>query len=224
MNAKKTAAERAVEQIGDDMIIGLGTGSTATYAIHSIGERIKQGLKIKAVATSMASENLAREFNIPLIPLSEAESVDLAIDGADEVDAKGNLIKGGGGALLREKIVAYASRRFIVIVDSSKLTDTLGKFPLPVEVVPFAARLTMKHLRALGCEPSIRKKNATNFITENGNLVIDCGFELIADPAKLEAAIKTIPGVVETGLFLSRMVSTVMAGYENGEVRVRQVP
>lgn len=223
MNAKRTAAEKAVEQIEDDMIVGLGTGSTATYAIRRISERMQQGLKIKAVATSVASENLARELNIPLIPLSETESVDIAIDGADEVDAKGNLIKGGGGALLREKIVAHAAARFIVVVDQSKLTEVLGKFPLPVEVVSFASRLALKHLRALGCEPSIRKANIGNFMTDNGNLIIDCRFHTITEPAALDAAIKTIPGVVETGLFLNRMVSEIVVGYEKGEVSIRKL-
>lgn len=223
MNAKKLAAEKAVELIKDHMVVGLGTGSTASHAISKIGERIKQGLSIKAVATSVASEKLALEVNIPLLPLATIESVDIAIDGADEVDARGNLIKGGGGALLREKIVAFASRRFIVVVDQSKLADTLGNFPLPVEIVPFAPALALKQLRALGCEPSIRKKEGKEFVTDNGNLIIDCRFARIEDPASLDTAIKKIPGVVETGLFLNTMVSEVIVGYENGEVVTRAV-
>ena len=223
MNAKELAAEKAVEKIENHMVVGLGTGSTASHAIHKIGERIKQGLSIKAVATSLASERLAMELNIPLLPLAAIESVDIAIDGADEVDARRNLIKGGGGALLREKIVAFASRRFIVVVDQSKLTETLGNFPLPVEIVPFAPALALKHLRALGCEPSIRKKEGKEFVTDNGNLIIDCKFARIEDPASLDVAIKKIPGVVETGLFLNTMVSEVIVGYENGETVTRTV-
>lgn len=223
MNAKKLAAEKAVEKIENHMVVGLGTGSTASYAIHKIGERIKQGLSIKAVATSVASERLALELNIPLLPLAAIDSVDIAIDGADEVDARGNLIKGGGGALLREKIVAFASRRFIVMVDQSKLTETLGSFPLPVEIVPFAPALALKQLRILGCEPSIRKKEEKELVTDNGNLIIDCKFAGIEDPASLDTAIKKIPGVVETGLFLNTMVSEVIIGYENGETMTRTV-
>lgn len=223
MNSKKLAAEKAVEKIENHMVVGLGTGSTASHAIHKIGERIKQGLRIKAVATSLASEKLAIELNIPLLPLAATDSVDIAIDGADEVDARGNLVKGGGGALLREKIVAFASRRFIVVVDQSKLTQTLGSFPLPVEIVPFAPALALKHLRALGCEPSIRKKEGEEFVTDNGNLIIDCRFASIEEPASLDVAIKKIPGVVETGLFLNTMVSEVIVGYENGETVTRMV-
>lgn len=223
MNAKKSAAEKAVEKIESHMVVGLGTGSTASHAIRKIGERIKQGLSIKAVATSLASESLAMELNIPLLPLAAIDSVDIAIDGADEVDARGNLIKGGGGALLREKIVAFASRRFIVVVDQSKLTETLGSFPLPVEIVSFAPALALKQLRTLGCEPSIRKKEGKEFVTDNGNLIIDCKFARIEDAASLDAAIKKIPGVVETGLFLNTIVSEVIVGYENGETVTRMV-
>jgi ribose 5-phosphate isomerase A len=218
MNAKKIAAEKAVEQIENNMIVGLGTGSTASYAIRKIGERVGQGLDIKAVATSIASEKLAMDLNIPIIPIRDVAFIDIAIDGADEVDAKGNLIKGGGGALLREKIVAFASKQFHVIVDQSKLTELLGKFPLPVEIVPFATRLTIKHLEALGCEPSIRKVKTEDFITDNGNLVVDCRFEKMGDPEALDAAIKKIPGVVETGLFPHTMVTSVIVGHENGLV------
>lgn len=223
MNTRKLAAEKAVENIKNNMIVGLGTGSTASHAIHKIGERVKQGLSIKAVATSLASEKLALEVDIPLLSLAAIDSVDIAIDGADEVDARGNLIKGGGGALLREKIVAFASKRFIVVVDQFKLTETLGNFPLPVEIVPFAPALALKHLRALGCEPSIRKKEGKQYVTDNGNLIIDCKFTRIEDPASLDTAIKKIPGVVETGLFLNTMVNEVIVGYENGETVTRTV-
>ena len=142
MEAKRLAGEKAAEYVKDGMIVGLGTGSTAYYAIQKIGELVKQGLKIKAVATSTSSEQLARELGINLVTFAEVDSIDLTIDGADEVDPHWNLIKGGGGALLREKIVAAASKQLIVIVDESKVVAQLGKFPLPVEVVPFGFEQT----------------------------------------------------------------------------------
>lgn len=221
MIAKKIAAEKAVEYIRDGMTVGLGSGSTAFYAIQKIGERVKEGLKIKAVATSVKSENIARGLNIPVYQASEVESIDIAIDGADEVDQYNNLIKGGGGSLLREKIIAFASKKFHVMVDESKLSEKLGTFPLPVEIVPFAAELTLKHLKALGGDVSLRKVKEEIFVTDNGNLIADCRFGTITDPAKLDAQIKTIPGIVETGLFINRMVSSVIVGHKNGEVTER---
>ncbi|MEX1241757.1 MAG: ribose 5-phosphate isomerase A, partial [Cyclobacteriaceae bacterium] len=153
MVAKKNAAERAVELIKDGMTVGLGSGSTASYAIANIGERVKRGLKIKAVASSLKSETLAKSLMIPVFDPSQIDSIDIAIDGADEVDTTGNLIKGGGGSLLREKIIAFGSKAFHVIVDDSKLVERLGnRAPVPVEITPFAAGLTMRHLQQLGCD------------------------------------------------------------------------
>ena len=146
MESKRMAAEKAVEYVRDGMTVGLGTGSTAYWAIRKIGERVKEGLTIKAAATSVSSEKLARELGIPLIPFAEIEAIDLTIDGADEVDGDWNLIKGGGGALLREKIVAAASKTFIVVVDESKPVSRLGAFPLPVELVPFGHEMTLRKL------------------------------------------------------------------------------
>lgn len=216
MNAKKLAAEKAVEFIEDGMIVGLGTGSTAYYAIQKIAERINTGLRIQAVATSRQSEEMARQTGIPIIPFSDVNLIDIDIDGADEVDKNFNLIKGGGGALLREKIIACNSKRFIVVVDQSKLVDTLGKFPLPVEIVPFAFELTMKKLQNLDCDIQIRQKEGKIFITDNGNYIVDCSFGEIADPAKLNSLIHLIPGVVETGLFVHGMVSSVIVGSDSG--------
>src|SRR5690242_8882833 len=136
MDTKRLAAEKAVEEVKDNTVVGLGTGSTAYWAIQKLGERVKEGLHIRAVATSQQSEDLAKELGIPIVPFSDIESIDLTIDGADEVDKHKNLIKGGGGALLREKIVAYHTKKYIVIVDENKLVTHLGKFPLPVEVLP----------------------------------------------------------------------------------------
>ncbi len=220
MNSKKMVAKKAVELIKEGMTIGLGTGSTALLAIEKIGLRVKEGLQIKAVATSKNSENLAMQSGIPLIPFSEIAEIDIAIDGADEVDQQHNLIKGGGGALLREKIIAANSKRFIVIVDESKLVNELGRFPLPVEIVPFASNLTLKKLRELKCGARIRMANGENFITDNGNLIVDCDFEKIADPENLNIQIHLIPGVVETGLFMHTMVSLIIVGYEDGSIRL----
>jgi ribose 5-phosphate isomerase A len=220
MNTKKIAAEKAVESIKDGMIVGLGTGSTSYWAIQRIGERVKEGLKVKAVASSKASEDLAQQAGILLVPFAEVTVIDIYIDGADEVDAEHNLIKGGGGALLREKILASNSRQFIVIVDESKLVQRLGKFPLPVEIVPFASSFTLNKIRQLNEDISIRQKDGRDFISDNGNLIVDCRFEEIADPEKLNLQLHNIPGVVETGLFLKAMVSAVIAGYEDGMVKV----
>ena len=222
MNPKRIAAQTAVGEITSGMIVGLGTGSTASFAIEEIGERVRQGLFIQAVPTSLRSEQLARELSIPIHPVNESVAIDITLDGADQVDAQNNLIKGGGGSLLREKIVAFNSRRFCVIVDGSKLVNSLT-FPLPIEIIPFGSAMTLGHVRSLGCSPAIRQYDGQDFITDNGNLVADCHFsEPIADPERLSAMLKKIPGVVETGLFPSKMVSTVFVGYANGDVNVFQ--
>ena len=220
MNAKKIAAERAVEFIDNGMTVGLGTGSTAYYAIQRIGERIKEGLKIKAVCSSTATEALATQFDIPLSSFSEIKTIDITIDGADEMDRNHNLIKGGGGALLREKILASNSTKFIVIIDESKRVSVLGKFPLPVEIVPFAASLTVSRLQNLGCLAQIRQDNDKDYRTDNGNLIADCRFNEISDPAQLNMQLHLIPGVVETGLFLHTIVSSVIVGREDGTVEM----
>ena len=220
MDAKKIAAEKAVQEVKSGMTVGLGTGSTAFWAIQKIGELIKEGLEIKAVATSKRSEDLAKQLTIPIVSFSQITQIDIAIDGADEVDNHRNLIKGGGGALLREKIIAYNSLRFLVVVDASKRVPSLGTFLLPVEVVPFAVELTLKRLAALGGSPKLRSKEGTLFITDNGNLIADCAFFPINDPAALNTKLHLIPGVVETGLFLSEQVSTIYVGSENGNVQI----
>jgi len=220
MNAKKLAAEKAVRFVIDGMTVGLGTGTTASYAIEAIGMLVSQGMSIKAVASSHRSEDLAKKHGINLVPFSQIQSIDIYIDGADEVDHHLNLLKGGGGALLREKIIAFNSKEFIVIADSSKLVDHLGRFPLPVEVTSFAYELTRKHLENLNCSTNIRIENNQPFKTDNGNIIIDCLFNKITEVDKLDQQIKSIPGVVENGLFSNNMVSKVIVGYEKGEVRV----
>jgi ribose 5-phosphate isomerase A len=219
IDPKKIAAERAVEKIRDGMTVGLGSGSTAFFAIQKIGEKVKAGLNIKAIASSLKSENLARELEIPLVAEEKIDSIDLAIDGADEVDQKANLIKGGGGSLWREKIIDFASKSFYVIIDESKLVTQLGKTPIPVEILPFGVELTLKHLQALGCEPVIRKINNKRFISDNGNMIVDCKFAPVDDPAWLDVKIKMIPGVMETGLFSSKIVTSVFVGFNTGEVK-----
>ncbi|NMM51048.1 ribose-5-phosphate isomerase RpiA [Paenibacillus aquistagni] len=222
MNGKQLAAEKAVEWIEDGMVVGLGTGSTAYWAIQAIGRKVAEGLSIRAVATSIPSEELARELNIPLIPWSEITSIDVTIDGADEVDGDYHLVKGGGGALLREKITAYASKCMIVIVDENKLVKQLGAFGLPVEVVPFAWEMTAKHLEKLGCK-AIRRSHSDGgvFITDNGNYIMDCHFGSIQDAPELEQKLQHIPGIVEHGLFIG-LADRVIIGYEHGTVKVRE--
>jgi ribose 5-phosphate isomerase A len=218
MDAKKQAAEKAVSFIQEGMLIGLGTGSTAYWAIQALGEKVKGGMHITAVASSVATEELAKQCGITLVDFTQHTQIDLSIDGADEVDAQHNLIKGGGGALLREKIIAYNSKSFLVIVSETKLVHYLGKFPLPVEIVPFGAALTIKNLQALGCTTQLRQKEGKDFITDNGNLVVDCAFETIKEPEILDAKIRSIPGVVVSGLFDHNKVSQVIVGRENGSV------
>ena len=220
MNAKQLAAEHAVKLIQDGMTVGIGTGSTSAFAIEAISNRIKEGLSIKAVASSPRSEELAKSAGITLIPFSEVKQIDVYIDGADEVDGEMNLIKGGGGALLREKILAFHSKEFIVIVDGSKLVPHLGKFLLPVEVVPFAMELTVRQLQKLAYTTTIRQGNGKTYTTDNGNIIVDCDFKKIEQVEQLHHSINAIPGVVENGLFPKAMVSKIFVGNENGEVQI----
>lgn len=218
MNAKQAAAEKAAEHIESGMTVGLGTGTTAYYAIHRIAARVQEGLDIRAVASSKQSEELAKQLGIPIVPFAAIDGIDVTIDGADEVDQARNLIKGGGGALLREKILAANSTAFIVIVDESKLVRKLGAFALPVEIVPFACELTTKQVRALGCEPALRAVDGRPFVTDNGNFIVDCDFGVIDDAAELGCKLHRIPGVAEHGLFVG-MTKTVIVGSADGSVR-----
>ncbi len=214
---KRTAGEAAVEFIEAGMVIGLGTGSTASYMIQALARRLQAGLKIVgAVPTSEATEQLARSLGIPLTDLDTYPELDLAIDGADEVDNHLNLIKGGGGALLREKIVASASRRFIVIADVTKLVTQLGSSAvLPVETIPFAVTPVSRRLHALGASVQLRTRSNQVFLTDNGNVILDCSFAGgITDPTDLESRIRRIVGVVETGLFLNMAECAIIGGPE----------
>lgn len=217
MESKKLAAERAVEYVKSGMVVGLGTGSTVYYAIKRLGEKVKQGLDIRAIATSIESERMAKELGIELITFSNIDAIDITIDGADEVDPNWNLIKGGGGALLREKITAAASRQLIVIVDESKVVKQLGRFPLPIEVVKFGYEMTMKKFEELGFNPKLRTVHGRPYITDNGNYIIDCHIGLIDNPPQLHDLINQLVGVVDNGLFIN-YASKVIVGYENQSV------
>ena len=186
------------------MIVGLGSGSTSTHFIKLLGERVQKGLKIRGIPSSKSGEDLAKSLSIPIIDFHQTSEIDVTVDGADEIAPGLALIKGGGGALLREKIIASASKKFIVVADSSKIVEHLGKFLLPIEVIPMASPLVAAKLRALGIHPQVRHApTGADYITDEGNLILDCDCGVIQDPATLAAAIRAIVGVVEHGLFLN---------------------
>jgi len=218
---KRIAAEAAVAHVRDGMVVGLGTGSTARYVVLALGERVKAGLKIKGVPTSRGTAELARKSGIPLVETEDSWAIDVDIDGADQVDPQLNLIKGGGGALLKEKIVATAARQVIIVVDHTKLVPALGNsFPLPVEVVPFGWGSTARQIDELGMKPVLRERNGEIFRTEAGHYILDLHIGRIENPAELETRLNLIPGVVETGLFVGR-TDILMVGTPQG-VEVRQ--
>ena len=216
---KQAVAKRAAEFVTDGMTLGIGTGSTAKHLLYALAARMKDGLRFTGVPTSAQTEQLALELKVPIIDLDDADEIQLAIDGADEVSEQLDLIKGGGGAFLQEKMVAFAATKFIVIGDESKLVSTLGKFPLPVEVVPYGIERIKKHIANLGCKQiALRYRNDKVYITDHGHHVLDCRFGEINNPVELNSALKEIPGVVETGLFL-QMADVALIGYANGMIR-----
>jgi len=201
---KQLAARKSLDFLTDGQVVGLGTGTTATYMIRFLGERVRAGLRIRGIASSVHSQELAASLGIPLTTLAESPEIDVCIDGADEIDPALQLIKGGGGALLREKIVASASRKFVVIADSSKQVPVLGKCPLPVEVVPFAEALLARRIAALGASVVLRRdKTGQPFVTDGGHHLLDCSFGAIAEPFALSQKLHDMPGVVDHGLFLN---------------------
>ena len=212
--SKLLAAKRAVEFVSDGMNVGLGTGTTATLFIRELGKAVASGLHIRAIATSDASRTLAMELGIPMTNFNETPVLDLNVDGADEVAPGLALIKGGGGAHLREKIVASAAREFIVVADESKVVEKLGKFPLPVEVIQLALPLVTRRLENLGLNPGLRKaRNGEGpWITDEGNVLLDCHCGPIDQPEELAAEIRKIVGVVEHGLFLGMATLALVAG------------
>jgi ribose 5-phosphate isomerase A len=211
MNEKQIAAEYAVDYVEDGMIVGLGTGSTVAFMLNKLSQRVKTGLTIKAVSTSAATTKLATTLGIKISKLNEIDEIDLTIDGADEVDENLNGIKGGGGALLYEKIVASISKKNIWIVDSKKLVKTLGKFPLPVEVVQYGSSHLFKEFEKKGYKPGFRNVGKNRFITDSNNYIIDLRMDRIEDPSVLDIKLESYPGVVETGLFYN-VADLVLAG------------
>jgi ribose 5-phosphate isomerase A len=200
---KEAAGRAAAKLVRDGEIVGLGTGSTAYFAVVALGERVKAGLKITGIPTSVHTADLARALGIPLTTLDEHPEIDITIDGADEVDPKLNLIKGGGGALTREKVIATASKKMVVVADSGKVVPALGKFPLPLEIIAFARTVIEKKIISLGATPKLRiKPDGSTFITDNGNQILDCSFGQIKDPAALARVLSDTPGIVEHGLFI----------------------
>jgi ribose 5-phosphate isomerase A len=222
---KRQAAEHALSYVQDGMRLGLGTGSTAAKFVELLGAKVKAGLKVICVPTSEATRVQAAALNIPLATLDQYPVLDLTIDGADELDEELRLIKGGGGALLREKIVAVASERLVIIADNSKLVEVLGRYPLPLEVVVFGLEATRRLVIDLagdcGCDGEVKLRtgaNGTPFLTDSGNHILDCAFGAIDDPEALDDALKLIPGVVESGLFLGIADVGIIAGPKGVEV------
>ena len=225
MNPKQRAAEAAISYVRDGMIVGLGTGSTADHFLQALAAAMTSGQLhgLRGVPTSRQSERRAEQLGIPLVTLAECPSPDITIDGADEVDPNLNLIKGLGGALLREKVVAQNSKMLLIIADESKTVSHLGeRSPLPVEVTIFGHEVQAPFLRDLGCEPTLRRNAAGQaFTTDNGNYIYDCRFPNIADPVHIELKLKSRAGIVETGLFLN-LAKVVLIGTESGvEMRKR---
>lgn len=211
-NAKKLAGEASLRHIENGMTIGLGSGSTVYWMMRKLGQYVQEGLDVKGIASSRQTENWAKEFGVPLTNFHETQHIDTTIDGADEVDEAWNLIKGGGGALVREKVIADAADKFVVIIDESKLVSHLGDFRLPVEILPFGWEVTAERIAGLGGVSALRQGADGAFVSDNGNYIVDCDFGAINDPKLLHQHLKQLTGVVETGLFVS-MADDVIAGY-----------
>ena len=216
---KRKVGEYAALLVQSNTIIGIGSGSTVHYFIHALATRIREGLVIKGVSTSQQTTLLAKKLGIELIDINDTDTIQLTIDGADEIDKQLQLIKGGGGALLQEKIVAAASQQLIIIADSNKLVKRLGRFPLPVEVISYGWRKTQKHISQLHCRNIIlRMKDGKPFITDHGHYILDCDFNQIEDAGTLHTQLNNIPGVVENGLFI-HMASAALIGYADGTLK-----
>jgi ribose 5-phosphate isomerase A len=215
MEEKKIAGVKAAEYIEDNMVLGLGTGSTAYYMIEKVAELVNRGFNIKAVATSQNTKNLADKFKIPLVSIDEVERIDLAIDGVDEIDGQFNAIKGGGGALFREKMVANIADKVIWIMDSSKMVDSIGTFPLPIEILPYGYSHILKKLRLLSLNPVLRIQDNMPFVTDNHNYIVDLHIGKSFDINNVSEKLKCITGVLETGLFLNAC-NRIIVGTSNG--------
>ena len=224
-NPKEVAGRRAAEFVESGMRVGLGTGSTVHFTLLRLAERVREGLKMVGVPTSVDTQEKARALGIPLSDLEAVEALDLTIDGADEIDGRFDMIKGGGGALLREKVVASITRRQIAIVGADKVVQRLGAFPLPVEVVPFAQAVIRRALERRGAQVTLRQaKGGGEYRTDNGNQILDCRFPGgIPEPATLELELDRLPGIVETGLFVG-LAHVMVVGREDGTAEVRLRP
>lgn len=222
--SKRAAGRRAAEFVTSGQVVGLGTGSTVFFTLERLAERIKdEGLAIRGIPTSLDTEGKARDFGIPLTTLDECSEIGVTIDGADEIDGAFDMIKGGGGALLREKVVASVSREVVIVVGADKVVDQLGTtFKLPVEVVPFARHVVTRAIEQLGGLPKVRGGEGAPFVTDNGNHILDVHYEQgIDDAAALEASLDRIPGVVESGLFIS-LAHAMIVGRDDGSAEVRR--
>jgi len=209
---KEAAGRAAAALVREGDVVGLGTGSTAYFTVIALGERVKAGLKIVGIPTSIQTADLARSVGIPLTTFDQHPEIDITIDGADEADTQLRLIKGGGGALLREKVVASASKKMVVVADSAKIVPVLGKFPLPVEIIAFARAVVERKMVSLGGSPKLRTKpDGSPYITDNGNQILDCSFGKIADPPALALTLSNTPGIVEHGLFIG-LASLALVG------------
>lgn len=215
MEEKRIAGEKATEYIKDGMILGLGTGSTAYYMIKKVGKLVQNGMNLKAVATSKSTENLAKELHIPLVQIDEVDRIDLCIDGVDEIDKHFNAVKGGGGALFREKIVANLANEVIWIMDYSKLVDSIGAFPLPIEVLPYGHTQVIRKLKNYSLNPVIRMKDGSIFITDNGNYIVDLHIGKPMDINDVYDKVNGLTGVLETGLFIN-MCNRIIVGTNSG--------
>src|SRR5579864_133570 len=218
---KAAAARASLRFVHDGDIVGLGTGSTAAYAVQFLGEKVRQGLKIRGISTSSKTRDLAASLGIPLTTLDEFQQISVTIDGTDEFDPQLRLIKGGGGALLREKIIASASKQVVIIADASKQVPVLGRFPLPVEVIPFARALIEKKIAAIGGSPKLRRlPDGQPFVTDEGHHILDCSFGQIPDPAALARTLSDMPGIVEHGLFIN-LASVVLIAHGDAVEEIR---
>ncbi len=219
---KEAAARTSLQFVKDGQVVGLGTGSTAAFFIKLLGEKVKEGLRVRGIPTSERSRDLAQSLGIPLTTLDECQEIAVTVDGADEVDPQLRLIKGGGGALLREKIVASATRQLVIVADGSKKVQRLGKFPLPVEVIRFSQALVSKRIAALGAEVKLRSDAAGKaFVTDENNHILDCHFGEISDADALARELSDMPGVVEHGLFIG-MASVALFARGNQIEAVRR--
>lgn len=214
---KRNAGYEAANYIKDGMIVGLGSGSTVNWMMKKLGEKVVAGLNIQGIPSSNKTKKLANQLGIPLIELTDDVIIDIAIDGADEIDPEYNLLKGGGGSLVREKLVDIAAKQFIVIADESKVVSTLGAFSLPVEILPFGWKQTAARIADLGGEPILRVRDNEVFVSDNGNYIVDCNFGDIHNPKALHENLKLLVGVVETGLFIN-MTNKIIIGL-NDEVK-----